>query len=67
MSLQAVRRHLRRAGALQSAVCTGARKHTVEGKPDKAHVPTSYVERQNLTMRSHSTSRSITSCASIRR
>ena len=25
----------------------------VEGKPDMAHVSTSYVERQNLTMRMH--------------
>ena len=33
------------------AVCTGANKTRVEGRPDKAHVSTSYVERQNLTMR----------------
>lgn len=33
------------------AVCIGARKRTVEGNPDMAHVSTSYVERQNLTMR----------------
>ena len=32
-------------------VCVGARKETFEGKPDKRHVSTSYVERQNLTMR----------------
>lgn len=27
------------------------RKETIQGSPDKAHVSTSYVERQNLTMR----------------
>lgn len=35
------------------AECTGIRKRTVEGKPDTAHISTSYVERQNLTMRMH--------------
>lgn len=33
------------------AECVGCRKTPVEGKPDKAHVSTSFVERQNLTMR----------------
>ncbi len=33
------------------AVCTGAREQRVTGNPDPAHVSTSYVERQNLTMR----------------
>lgn len=33
------------------AVCTGTRTSTVSGKPDKKHISTSYVERQNLTMR----------------
>ena len=33
------------------AVCTGAHKHRIEGNPDARHVSTSYVERQNLTMR----------------
>lgn len=33
------------------AVCTGAHKRRVEGNPDARHVSTSYVERQNLTMR----------------
>jgi len=33
------------------AVCTGIKKRTVEGRPDDAHISTSYVERQNLTMR----------------
>jgi IS1 family transposase len=32
-------------------VCLGARKRVVEGRPDKKHVSTSHVERQNLTMR----------------
>jgi IS1 family transposase len=31
--------------------CCGTRKLRVEGDPDIAHVSTSYVERQNLTMR----------------
>ncbi|EHK55314.1 hypothetical protein MAXJ12_20865 [Mesorhizobium alhagi CCNWXJ12-2] len=33
------------------AVCTGAKKTRIEGEPDLAHVSTSHVERQNLTMR----------------
>ncbi|OBQ76979.1 transposase [Mesorhizobium loti] len=33
------------------AVCTGATKTRIEGSPDLAHVSTSHVERQNLTMR----------------
>ena len=35
------------------AVCTGAKKHRIVGNPDRAHVSTSHVERQNLTMRMH--------------
>ena len=33
------------------AQCTGIRKRRIEGSPDPAHVSTSYVERNNLTMR----------------
>src|SRR5213593_2374297 len=33
------------------AVCMGARKAIISGNPDYGHVSTSYVERQNLTMR----------------
>ena len=33
------------------ATCIGTRKRRVEGSPDPAAVSTSYVERQNLTMR----------------
>ncbi len=38
-------------GRYSPAECTGAKKVRVEGRPDPAHVSTSYVERQNLTMR----------------
>ena len=41
------------AGRYSPAECTGAKKVKVEGNPDAAHVSTSYVERQNLTMRMH--------------
>jgi IS1 family transposase len=33
------------------AICMGARKAIISGNPDHNHVSTSYVERQNLTMR----------------
>ncbi len=33
------------------AECTGSIRHTIQGKPDKKHISTSYVERANLTMR----------------
>jgi len=33
--------------------CTGTRKQAITGRPEKGHVSTSYVERQNLTMRMH--------------
>lgn len=33
------------------AQCIGCRKTRVQGDPDPAHISTSYVERQNLTMR----------------
>lgn len=32
-------------------VCHGARRRVVEGRPERAHISTSFVERQNLTMR----------------
>ena len=33
------------------AECTGIKRRTVEGFPAREHISTSYVERQNLTMR----------------
>ena len=38
-------------GRYSPAECTGIKKIRVEGNPDIKHVSTSYVERQNLTVR----------------
>lgn len=38
-------------GRYSPAECTGIRKRVIDGKPAKEDVSTSYVERQNLTMR----------------
>ncbi len=40
-------------GRYSPAECTGSKKIRREGNPDIAHVSTSFVERQNLTMRMH--------------
>lgn len=40
-------------GRYSPAECTGIIKTKIEGNPDEAHISTSYVERQNLTMRMH--------------
>jgi len=38
-------------GRYSPAECTGIRKNPIEGNPDEKLISTSYVERQNLTMR----------------
>ncbi len=38
-------------GRYSPAECVGIDKRRIEGEPDEKHVSTSYVERQNLTMR----------------
>lgn len=40
-------------GRYSPADCTGIKKTPITGNPDDAHISTSYVERQNLTMRMH--------------
>lgn len=39
------------AGRYSPAECAGIKKTRIEGRPDKDHVSTSYVERQNLNFR----------------
>ena len=39
------------AGRYSPRICTGATQARIEGRPEKAHVSTSYAERQNLTTR----------------
>ncbi len=41
-------------GRYSPAECIGAKKERITGKPDEAHVSTSYVERSNLSIRMHS-------------
>ena len=38
-------------GRYSPGECVGAEKRRVEGRPDPAHISTSFAERQNLTMR----------------
>lgn len=42
-----------RQGKYSPAECIGIKKTRIEGEPDEKHISTSYVERQNLTMRMH--------------
>jgi hypothetical protein len=35
------------------AICTGTERKVIAGKPDRDHISTSFIERQNLTMRMH--------------
>jgi IS1 family transposase len=39
------------AGRYSPGECIGAKPYRIEGRPDPAHVSTSYAERQNLSMR----------------
>jgi IS1 family transposase len=43
----------RGGGRYSPASLTAIKKEPVTGRPDEAHISTSYVERQNLTMRMH--------------
>ena len=38
-------------GRYSPSECIGTRKRSVEGRPDRDHISTSFVERQNLSMR----------------
>lgn len=40
-------------GRYSPADCTGIKKMPIEGNPDAKHISTSFIERQNLTMRMH--------------
>jgi IS1 family transposase len=40
-------------GRYSPAECSGAIKTPIEGKPDSAHISTSFIEHQNLKMRMH--------------
>jgi hypothetical protein len=40
-------------GKYSPADCIGTQKHRIESNPDLKHVCTSYIERNNLTMRMH--------------
>ena len=48
---EALRRRPEGQKRYSPAVCTGAKKAAVTGRPDKDHISTSHAERQNLSMR----------------
>ena len=45
--------HTGREGRYSPAKFLGATRATIKGRPDAGHISTSFVERQNLTMRMH--------------
>ena len=49
--LQKILRPVARGSRRSPAECIGIDKRVIEGNPDPEHISTSYIERQNLTLR----------------